>query len=80
MKAIISKWGNSPALRLPSAVMKDAEFSLQQQVNITVTRGRIVIEPAETLEFNLEKLVAGISPENTHAEIVFGGPVGKEAL
>jgi antitoxin MazE len=32
------------------------------------------------LEFNLEKLVAGISPENTHAEIVFGGPVGKEAL
>lgn len=80
MKAIISKWGNSPALRLPSAVMKDAEFSLQQQVNITVTRGRIVIEPAETLEFNLEKLVAGISPENIHAEIVFGGPVGKEAL
>ena len=80
MKAIISKWGNSPALRLPSAVMKDAEFSLQQQVNITVTRGRIVIEPAETLEFNLEKLVAGISPENTHEEIVFGGPVGKEAL
>jgi antitoxin MazE len=60
--------------------MKDAEFSLQQQVNITVTRGRIVIEPAETLEFNLEKLVAGISPENIHAEIVFGGPVGKEAL
>ena len=80
MKAIISKWGNSPALRLPAAVMKDAAFSLHQQVNITVTRGRIVIEPAETLEFNLEKLVAGISPENTHEEIVFGGPVGKEAL
>ena len=80
MKAVISKWGNSPALRLPAAVMKDAAFSLHQQVNITVTRGRIVIEPAETLEFNLEKLVAGISPENTHEEIVFGGPVGKEAL
>ena len=61
MKAVISKWGNSPALRLPAAVMKDAAFSLHQQVNITVTRGRIVIEPAETLEFNLEKLVAGIS-------------------
>jgi antitoxin MazE len=80
MKAHIGKWGNSAALRLPAAVMKGAQLSLQQDVTITATRGRIVIEPAEVRDFDLDTLVAGMTPENNHTEIAFGEPAGRESL
>lgn len=78
MDAIIRKWGNSPALRLPVAVLKEANFSIEQKVNITVTPGRIVIEPSETIEYDLDQLVGGMTAQNLHAEADFGKPVGKE--
>jgi len=80
MEAVIRKWGNSPALRINATVMKIAAFDIEQRVTIKATRGRIVIEPADKLEFKLEDLVAGITRANVHDEVVFGGPVGKEAL
>ena len=51
MEAVIRKWGNSPALRLPSAVMKSAAFDFEQHVIVTATKGRIVIEPASQPEY-----------------------------
>lgn len=80
MEAVIRKWGNSPALRLPVAALKDAALSLEQKVNITVTRGRIVIEPSDRVDYDLSELVASITPKNTHAEVDFGLPVGKEVF
>ena len=80
MEAVIRKWGNSPALRLPVAVIKEADFNLEQKVNLTVTRGRIVIEPSAAVEYNLDELVGGITARNSHSEVGFGRPVGKEAL
>jgi antitoxin MazE len=80
MEAVIRKWGNSPALRINATVMKIAAFDIEQRVTIKATKGRIVIEPADKLEFKLEDLVAGITRANVHDEVVFGGPVGKEAL
>lgn len=76
MEAVIRKWGNSPALRLPGAVMKSAAFELEQHVIITATKGRIVIEPATQPEYKL----AAMTDENTHDAVDFGGPVGQEAL
>ena len=80
MEAVIRKWGNSPALRINATLMKIASFDIEQRVTIKATKGRIVIEPADKLEFKLEDLVAGITRANVHDEVVFGGPVGKEAL
>ena len=80
MEAVLRKWGNSPALRLPAKVIKEAAFRLEQKVNITATRGRIVIEPSATVEYDLDELVGGITSKNQHAEVSFGAPVGKEAL
>jgi antitoxin MazE len=43
--------------------------------------GRIVIEPVRnTKEYDLEQLLAGITPENLHSEVDFGPAVGKEAF
>ena len=80
MEAVIRKWGNSPALRLPVSALKEAKLSLQQKVNIVVTRGRIVIEPSEKIEYDLNELLDGVTSRNVHAEVTFGKPVGKEAL
>jgi antitoxin MazE len=80
MEAVIRKWGNSPALRLPALALKEAALSLEQKVTIIVSRGRIVIEPSEHVEYKLDDLLAGITPQNAHGEVSFGLPVGKEAL
>ena len=71
MDAVIRKWGNSPAVRLNSAAMKIAAFDLEQ---------RVTIKASNKFEFKLEDLVAGITRDNVHGEVDFGGPVGKEAL
>ena len=80
MEAIIRKWGNSPALRLPSAALKQAGYTLEQKVELVVSRGRIVIQPLEHVTYSLDKLLAGITTDNSHGEYSFGKPVGKEAL
>ena len=79
MEAVIRKWGNSPALRLPVSALKEAEFSLEQAVNITVSRGRIVIEPSDKVAYSLDELVGGITSDNLHAEVDTGTPRGQEA-
>jgi antitoxin MazE len=80
MEAVIRKWGNSPALRLPTAALKEAGYQLEQKVNLVVSRGRILIEPCEKVEYDLDALVRGITPGNTHSEVSFGKPVGLEEL
>ena len=80
MQAVIRKWGNSPALRLPSAALKEAGYALEQKVELVVSRGRIVIQPSEHVTYSLDKLLAGITTDNSHGEFSFGKPVGKEAM
>ena len=80
MQAVIRKWGNSPALRLPSAALKEAGYALEQKVELVVSRGRIVIQPSEQVTYSLDNLLAGITTDNSHGEFSFGKPVGKEAM
>ncbi|MSQ52871.1 MAG: PbsX family transcriptional regulator [Betaproteobacteria bacterium] len=80
MEAVIRKWGNSPALRLPVSAIKEAAFSLEQKVKLTVTRGRIIIEPSSRIAYDLDLLVGEITAKNSHKEVSFGKQVGKEAL
>lgn len=80
MEAVIRKWGNSPALRLPTAVLKEAGYQLEQKVDLVVSRGRILIQPSEKIEYDLDSLIDAIHPGNAHGEVSFGRPVGREAL
>ncbi len=80
METVIRKWGNSPALRLPTAVLKEAGYQLEQKVDLVVSRGRIIIQPSRKIEYDLDDLVNGIHAGNTHDEVNFGRPVGNEAL
>ena len=80
MRASIKRWGNSAALRLPSSVLRAANFAEEQEVEFQVQRGRIVIVPSARNEFDLECLLEGITKDNLHGEVDFGKPVGNEAL
>ena len=80
MEAVIRKWGNSAALRLPSAALKAAGYALEQKVELVVSRGRIVIQPLENVTYSLANLLAGITAGNAHGEFSFGKPVGKKTL
>ncbi|MFI8482121.1 AbrB/MazE/SpoVT family DNA-binding domain-containing protein [Pseudomonas sp. NPDC078700] len=80
MQVIIKKWGNSPSVRIPAAVMKLAKLSLDTLVDVRVEDGRIIIEPVYPREIDLDSLVAGITTDNLHAEADFDAPVGKEAF
>jgi len=80
MEAVIRKWGNSPALRLPTSALKEAGYQLEQKVNLIISRGRILIEPANNVAYDLDTLLKGITSDNIHGEVSFGHPVGQEAL
>jgi antitoxin MazE len=74
----LKKWGNSPAVRIPAAVMEAAHLSLDQPVEIRADNGRVIIEPVAP-SYALADLLAGITPENRHANLDFGLPQGRES-
>lgn len=80
MRVTVKKWGNSASVRIPVGIMEAAHLSLDDPIDIREEGGRIVIEPIRTNECDLAQLLAGITPENLHAEVSFGAPAGKELL
>lgn len=80
MRVTVKKWGNSASVRIPAAIMAAARLELDASVDVREEDGRIVIEPVRELEFDLERLLAGVTPDNLHSETDFGAPVGKEAF
>jgi antitoxin MazE len=78
MQVTIKKWGNSPSVRIPSAVMKATGLQVDSRVDVREENGVIIIQPIR--EHTLADLVAAITPDNLHGETDFGGPLGKEVL
>jgi antitoxin MazE len=78
VRAVVKKWGNSASIRIPSSVMQAARLKLDDHVEVKEESGRIVIEPVGQREYDLAKLVKGITPKNRHKEVDFGRPIGKE--
>lgn len=37
METTIRKWGNSPAVRLPAAILREAAFGVEQRVHLGVS-------------------------------------------
>lgn len=78
MRAVVKKWGNSAAVRIPAAVLKAANLCLDEPVEVREESGRIVIEPARRKEYDVAELVKDITRGNLHEEIDFGAPIGRE--
>lgn len=78
MKARVRKWGNSPAVRIPAAVMRAVRLKPDEMVDVREEAGRIVIEPVRRKDYDLGELLAAITPKNQPEKVDFGRPEGKE--
>lgn len=78
MKTMVQRWGNSLALRIPKTFAEEISVRAGDEVEMNVTKGRLVVAPRPPRDHHLADLVAGIRPGNLHKEIVTGTPQGNE--
>ncbi|WP_026940706.1 AbrB/MazE/SpoVT family DNA-binding domain-containing protein [Hellea balneolensis] len=78
MKAVVKKWGNSAAVRLPAAIMEAANLELDQELEIREEDGVITIKPLMDECASLEALVAAMTEENMPEDMSFEPSIGEE--
>ncbi len=78
MQTTIRKWGNSLAVRIPKAFVKEAHVACGTPVELSVDDGKIVIDPRTEPEYRLQDLLKGVTKRNLHAEVDTGEAIGRE--
>lgn len=78
MTATVQKWGNSLALRIPSAVARQIAVESGDAVELSVDKGELTIRAARP-RYRLADLVSQIRPANCHAEVSWGKSIGRES-
>ena len=64
----IKHWGNSLGVRLPAAIARAARLQADQQVQVRVDEGRVVIEPLADAPLTLSQRLAMPIPRSVGAE------------
>ena len=77
MTSAIQKWGNSLAVRIPSAVARQIRVENGDSIEMSVESGAITIRAARP-RYQLSKLLKGMKPGNNHDEVDWGRAEGKE--
>ena len=75
MKAQLSKWGHSLAVRIPRAFAEQLGISEGSAIEIIASDDAIVLKKPR---YTLEDLLADVTPQNLHGEIDMGRPAGRE--
>jgi antitoxin MazE len=78
MRVSIKKWGNSYAIRIPKAIFDDASLENDSELDISISNGKIILNPVPIRIITLESLVSGITEENKHHEVDTGPAIGNE--
>ena len=63
----VQKWGNSLAVRIPSAFAKEIGLCPDTEVELRLEDNKLVIIPNRKRQ--LEELLKQITPENVHGEV-----------
>lgn len=79
MLAKAQKWGNSLAVRLPKNVAEECGITADSAVEVLRENNSIIIRPVKK-KFSLETLLAQVTAENLHSEVLTGKPRGKELM
>ncbi len=78
MKTTAQKWGNSLAIRVPKSVAAQVGLKAQDDLEIEVQDGNVVLKPHLRRVYCLDDLIKRITPKNQHREIDTGSPIGRE--
>lgn len=81
MRAKIQKWGNSQGVRVPKTVLEQARIAVGDEVDISVSKGRIVVRRAAPVRgrYALKELLDRIPADYRAEEADWGPPAGREA-
>jgi antitoxin MazE len=81
MKARVSKWGNSLAIRLPKAAVASLQVREGEPVDLVIEGDTLLIR-ARRPYYTLEQLVAAMRPEDQPEIVddVMSPPMGHEML
>ena len=74
MKTLISKWGNSLAIRIPKPFAIETGMEDGSEIEITVRSGKLILSP----QFSLSDMLSRINAKNTHPETDEGEFIGSE--
>ena len=80
MTTTVRKWGNSLALRIPSALARDVDLHQGSVVEVAVVEGKMVVKPTKERRLSLAGMLKNIKKSNIHAAHDWGGPDGREAI
>ena len=75
----VQKWGNSLAVRIPRAFAEELGLENGAAVEMRLDQGQLIVKAAAPRRWELEDLLAQVTPENIHQEIDSGESVGREA-
>lgn len=78
MKTRVQKWGNSLALRIPKSFAAEAGLREDASVDLSLVKGKVVVQPVRPEPLTLDELLRGVTDENLHKEWDTGPAVGRE--
>ena len=80
MTVKVNKWGNSLAVRIPSHLVKDLDIKPEQDLEITIEEGKIVLDIISTPQkLSIEELIGNRTREDRYDESdEFSDFIGKE--
>lgn len=79
MTTTIQKWGNSQGIRLPKYILDTINWNTNEEIEIKVENGKIVIEkPVQRERKNIKELFANFDGEYQPTVIDWGKPMGEE--
>lgn len=78
MRALIGRWGNSLAVRIPVSYVKALGLKEGMKLDAALPSDGVLLRPCPR-EYRLEELIDGITPENLHGETDWGPSVGRES-
>jgi len=76
----VQRWGNSLAVRIPSAVARTARLSEGQPVEISVQEVGVAIVPLGPREMSLGERLQAFDPKRHGGEAMVSRRAGKEAM
>ena len=75
----VAKWGNSLAVRIPRAIVKEAGLAEGDRLSLDLGTGGTIVLRSSRRKYSLDDLVTGISKTNRHGETSWGAAQGKES-
>ena len=80
MSAVLSRWGNSLAVRIPSHIASQAALKLGDELDLRVSRsGRITLEQARK-DIDFSAIYAQITPETRPEFVASASEIGQESV